>query len=107
SSCNQIALVFKSFQFAGQRQPPARQKSKDNKMKTQKTYWLTSLACMVLLGSARGENPNFSASRTFENDPNKTDGAVAYWDKSIGETDPNTNTTFGLRLEKNVPTALS
>jgi len=47
------------------------------------------------------QTPNFSASRTFEFDPDKTGGAVAYWKNGIGLTDSSCKTNFGLQLEKN------
>jgi hypothetical protein len=53
--------------------------------------------------SAFAQNAKFTASRTFEFDPDKSGTAVAYWDRTAGETDASSNTRFGLRLEKNAP----
>jgi hypothetical protein len=65
-----------------------------------------SLGLLIAVASlaasaAYGQSANFSASRTFEYDPDKTGTAVAYWDRNIGETDKTGNTKFGLELEKN------
>ena len=62
---------------------------------------LIAVATFAASGVAFAQNANFSASRTFEFDPDKTGAAVAYWDRNAGETDPSSNTRFGLRLEKN------
>jgi hypothetical protein len=73
-----------------------------------KSLILTTFATMFVLATAIAgfaQNPNFTASRTFEFDPDKTGGAVAGWKKGIGETDANCQTDFGLQLEKNVPTS--
>lgn len=51
--------------------------------------------------TAFAQNAKFTASRTFEYDPDKTGAAVAYWDRNAGEADASGNTKFGLRLEKN------
>lgn len=51
--------------------------------------------------TAFAQNAKFTASRTFEYDPDKTGAAVAYWDRNAGEADASGNTRFGLRLEKN------
>src|SRR2546430_11056153 len=64
---------------------------------------LIAAASLVAAGSAFAQNTNFTASRTFEFDPDKTGGAVANWSNGIGEQDANGNTKFGLQLEKNVP----
>lgn len=67
---------------------------------------LKSLVAVVTLaasGVAFAQNASFTASRTFEFDPDKTGGAVANWANGIGLQDANGNTRFGLRLEKNVP----
>lgn len=64
---------------------------------------LLAMASFALAASALAQNANFTASRTFEFDPDKTGGAVANWSNGIGLRDGNGNTTFGLRLEKNVP----
>ena len=71
-----------------------------------KKLTLTSLiatASLAVAASAIAQNSNFTASRTFEFDPDKTGGAVANWSNGIGEQDANGNTKFGLQLEKNVP----
>jgi hypothetical protein len=65
---------------------------------------ITSLIAVVALAasaSAFAQNSKFTASRTFEYDPDKTGIAVAYWDRNSGETDASGNTKFGLHLEKN------
>jgi len=62
---------------------------------------LASIAVLALCSFAAAQNPNFNASRTFEFDPDKTGGAVAYWKNGIGETDASCKTNFGLQLEKN------
>src|SRR6188768_200288 len=54
-------------------------------------------------GAAFAQNVSFTASRTFEFDPDKTRGAVAAWTNGVGLQDTSGNTKFGLRLEKNVP----
>ncbi|HKP01767.1 MAG TPA: hypothetical protein VJU77_00265 [Chthoniobacterales bacterium] len=64
---------------------------------------LIAIASLALVGSALAQNASFSASRTFEFDPDRTGGAVANWAKGIGLADASANTNFGLRLEKNVP----
>jgi hypothetical protein len=64
---------------------------------------LIAVASLALVGSAFAQNAKFTASRTFEYDPDKSNTAVAYWDRNIGETDSSGNTKFGLRLEKNAP----
>src|SRR2546423_5801849 len=71
-----------------------------------KKLTLTSLiatASLAVAASAIAQTSNFTASRTFEFDPDKTGGAVANWSNGIGEQDANGNTKFGLQLEKNVP----
>ncbi len=65
--------------------------------------WLSAVASFALVGSALAQNASFTASRTFEFDPDKTGGAVANWSNGIGELDTSGNTKFGLRLEKNTP----
>jgi hypothetical protein len=62
-----------------------------------------AVASLAVAASAFAQNSSFTASRTFEFDPDKTGGAVANWSNGIGEQDANGNTKFGLRLEKNVP----
>jgi hypothetical protein len=64
---------------------------------------LIAVASLAASGVAFAQNANFTASRTFEFDPDKTGGAVANWANGIGLQDANGNTKFGLRLEKNVP----
>ena len=64
---------------------------------------LVAIASLALVGSAFAQNAAFSASRTFEFDPDRTGGAVANWVRGIGLTDNSGNTNFGLQLEKNVP----
>jgi hypothetical protein len=64
---------------------------------------LIAVATFAAAGVAFAQNANFSASRTFEFDPDKTGGAVASWTKGIGLPDGSGNTNFGLQLEKNVP----
>ena len=64
---------------------------------------LMAVASLAVAASAFAQNSSFTASRTFEFDPDKTGGAVANWSNGIGEQDANGNTKFGLRLEKNVP----
>jgi hypothetical protein len=66
---------------------------------------LTSIVAVsaFALVAIAGPSAKFTASRTFEFDPDKTGGAVANWSNGIGESDANGNTNFGLRLEKNVP----
>jgi len=66
---------------------------------------LIAIASLAVVGSAFAQNASFSASRTFEFDPDRTGGAVAAWTKGIGLADANGNTNFGLQLEKNVPTS--
>jgi hypothetical protein len=71
-----------------------------------KSLFLIAFATVFAFGTAiaaLAQNPNFSASRTFEFDPDRTGGAVAYWKNGIGETDANCSTKFGLQLEKNTP----
>jgi hypothetical protein len=70
-----------------------------------KKLTLASLAAVASLAatSAFAQNAKFTASRTFEFDPDKSGTAVAYWDRNAGETDASGNTRFGLRLEKNAP----
>src|SRR6266404_5343620 len=74
-------------------------------MKKLTITWLSTIASFALVGSALAQNASFTASRTFEFDPDKTGGAVANWSNGIGEQDTNGNgnTRFGLQLEKNVP----
>jgi hypothetical protein len=62
---------------------------------------LMAVASLAVAASAFAQNSSFTASRTFEFDPDKTGGAVANWSNGIGEQDANGNTKFGLRLEKN------
>jgi len=64
---------------------------------------LIAVASLAASGVAFAQTANFTASRTFEFDPDKTGGAVANWANGIGLQDANANTKFGLRLEKNVP----
>src|SRR5436190_20977864 len=64
---------------------------------------LIAVASLAASGVAFAQTSNFTASRTFEFDPDKTGGAVANWSNGIGEQDANGNTKFGLQLEKNVP----
>jgi hypothetical protein len=66
---------------------------------------LIAVASLAASGVAFAQSANFTASRTFEFDPDKTGGAVANWVKGIGLPDGNGNgnTNFGLDLEKNVP----
>jgi hypothetical protein len=64
---------------------------------------LIAVASLALAASAIAQNAKFTASRTFEYDPDKSNTAVAYWDRNVGETDSSGNTKFGLRLEKNAP----
>jgi hypothetical protein len=64
---------------------------------------LIAVASLAASGMAFAQSANFTASRTFEFDPDKTGGAVANWANGIGLQDANGNTKFGLRLEKNVP----
>ena len=69
-----------------------------------KTGFLSLMAAMFIVAStatAFAQNPNFNASRTFQFDPDKTGGSVAFWKNGIGETDTTCNTNFGLNLEKN------
>ena len=70
-----------------------------------KKLTLGSLFAVAALAatSAFAQNAKFTASRTFEFDPDKSGTAVAYWDRTAGETDASGNTRFGLRLEKNAP----
>jgi hypothetical protein len=70
-----------------------------------KKVTLGSLFAVAALAatSAFAQNAKFTASRTFEFDPDKSGTAVAYWDRTAGEADASTNTRFGLRLEKNAP----
>src|SRR4051812_5744360 len=63
---------------------------------------LIAVASLAASGVAFAQNANFTASRTFEFDPDKTGGAVANWANGIGLQDANGNTKFGLELEKNV-----
>lgn len=63
------------------------------------------MASLAVAASALAQNASFSASRTFEFDPDRTGGAAAAWVKGIGLPDSNGNTNFGLQLEKNVPTS--
>jgi hypothetical protein len=62
-----------------------------------------AVASLAVAASAFAQNASFTASRTFEFDPDKTGGAVANWSNGIGLKDANGNTSFGLQLEKNVP----
>jgi len=64
---------------------------------------LIAVAALTVSASAFAQNAKFTASRTFEYDPDKSGTAVAYWDRNAGETDASGNTKFGLRLEKNAP----
>jgi hypothetical protein len=69
---------------------------------------LTGVAALMLAASLlAGSSPaKFTASRTFEFDPDRTGGAVAYWSNGIGLPDTQGgggHTNFGLQLEKNVP----
>lgn len=63
---------------------------------------LVAVAAFAASGVAFAQGGGFTASRTFEFDPDKTGGAVANWANGIGLQDANGNTKFGLRLEKNV-----
>jgi len=62
---------------------------------------LVAVAALAASAAAFAQNAKFTASRTFEYDPDKTGTAVAYWDRNAGELDASGNTHFGLRLEKN------
>src|SRR3954454_609447 len=62
---------------------------------------LFAIAALTVSASAFAQNAKFTASRTFEYDPDKTGTAVAYWDRNSGEPDASGNTKFGLHLEKN------
>jgi hypothetical protein len=62
---------------------------------------LMAVASLAASAAAFAQNAKFTASRTFEYDPDKTGAAVAYWDRNAGESDASGNTRFGLRLEKN------
>ena len=64
---------------------------------------MVAVASLAAAASAFAQNAKFTASRTFEFDPDKSGTAVAYWDRNAGETDASANTHFGLRLEKNAP----
>src|SRR5256714_12629629 len=64
---------------------------------------MVAVASLAAAASAFAQNAKFTASRTFEFDPDKSGTAVAYWDRNAGETDASANTRFGLRLEKNAP----
>jgi hypothetical protein len=64
---------------------------------------LIAMASLTASGLAFAQNASFTASRTFEFDPDRTGGAVANWASGIGLQDTNGNTKFGLRLEKNTP----
>ena len=72
-------------------------------MKKLKITSLLAIASLALGATAIAQNASFTASRTFEFDPDKTGGAVASWTKGIGLPDGNGNgnTNFGLELEKN------
>src|SRR3954469_18204046 len=70
-------------------------------MKKLSVRWLIAVAALAASGVAFAQSANFTASRTFEFDPDKTGGAVANWANGIGLQDANGNTKFGLRLEKN------
>ena len=64
---------------------------------------MIAVASLAAAASAFAQNAKFTASQTFEFDPDKTGAAVAYWDRAAGEADASGNTRFGLRLEKNAP----
>lgn len=64
---------------------------------------LIAVASLAASAAAFAQNAKFTASRTFEYDPDKSGTAVAYWDRNAGESDASGNTRFGLRLEKNAP----
>jgi len=64
---------------------------------------MIAVASLAAAASAFAQNAKFTASRTFEFDPDKSGTAVAYWDRTAGELDSSGNTRFGLRLEKNAP----
>jgi hypothetical protein len=68
-----------------------------------KKLTLGSLIAVTALAasSAFAQNAKFTASRTFEYDPDKTGVVVAFWDRNSGEADLSGNTKFGLHLEKN------
>ena len=69
-----------------------------------KSGFLFALAAMFVLTSGAAvfaQNASFTASRTFQFDPDKTGESVAFWKNGIGLTDSNCNTKFGLDLEKN------
>jgi hypothetical protein len=66
---------------------------------------LIAVASLAASGVAFAQSANFSASRTFEFDPDKTGGVVANWAKGVGEPDANANNNFGLQLQKNVTTS--
>jgi hypothetical protein len=74
-----------------------------SKMKKLTLSSLIAVASLAVAASAIAQNASFTASRTFEFDPDKTGGAVANWSNGIGLKDANGNTSFGLQLEKNVP----
>ena len=66
---------------------------------------MAAIAALMLAATVSAQNATFNASRTFEFDPDHTNGAVAKWSNTIGLQDlqGSGNTKFGLRLEKNVP----
>jgi hypothetical protein len=71
-----------------------------------KILFSISVATLFVFSSAIigfAQNANFTASRTFQFDPDNTGGAVAYWKNGIGETDSSCHSNFGLELEKNAP----
>ena len=69
--------------------------------KTGFLFLFAAIFVVVTTATAFAQNPNFNASRTFEFDPDKTGGSVAYWKNGIGQTDSTCKTNFGLNLEKN------
>src|SRR5215212_1746707 len=85
--------------------PSSHNLNNNNTLHNMKKVTLSSLFAVAALAatSALAQNAKFTASRTFEFDPDKSGTAVAYWDRTAGEADASTNTRFGLRLEKNAP----
>jgi len=64
-------------------------------------FLFAAMLVMASTATVFAQNPNFNASRTFQFDPDKTGGSVAFWKNGIGETDASCSTSFGLDLEKN------
>lgn len=71
--------------------------------KTLLTAFIISIA--ALTGFA--QNSKFNASRTFNFDPDHTGGVNAFWANGIGLPDANSNTSFGLHMEKTVATTVN